>query len=470
MTPQRRVVLSLLQLADLLVVGVLLIGVLAVGAGGHRLSGEAILAQRVSLADALAGLLYLGLWHVVLRGCGLYRSYRMASAARELRDLVSAVGVAALPVAALALAGRIPSLTPGVALAFTVLAFVGLALERRLLRAISHRLRAAGRNLRNVIVLGSGDEALALAARLARRHELGYQVAGVIDCGDGAHSLAPDEVLALVTTMVDAGQIDEVFMALPLDSSQRLINRVVAVCEEQGILVRVVTQVAALTWARAIIDEVDGQPILTLHTGPAESPSLVAKRVLDVTGALLGLLVFSPLLLLCAIAIKLDSRGPVFFRQRRIGLQRRGFRVFKFRTMVVGAEALQAGLEGRNEADGPVFKIADDPRVTRVGRWLRRTSLDELPQLLNVLRGEMSLVGPRPLPVRDVERIDVRWHRRRFSVKPGITCLWQVESRAPRFDEWVRLDMQYIDNWSLALDLKILARTIPAVLSGQGAH
>jgi len=134
------------------------------------------------------------------------------------------------------------------------------------------------------------------------------------------------------------------------------------------------------------------------------------------------------------------------------------------------AEAMQHDLEPLNEARGPIFKIERDPRVTRVGHVLRRTSIDELPQLINVLRGDMSLVGPRPLPVRDVERIDVRWHRRRFSVKPGITCLWQVKSREPEFDEWIRLDMEYIDNWSLALDLKILAKTIPAVLSGQGAH
>jgi lipopolysaccharide/colanic/teichoic acid biosynthesis glycosyltransferase len=166
----------------------------------------------------------------------------------------------------------------------------------------------------------------------------------------------------------------------------------------------------------------------------------------------------------------MDSAGPVIFKQQRVGLNRRRFWAYKFRTMVTDAEQLQATLEQRNEAQGPVFKIRDDPRITRVGRWLRRTSLDELPQLFNVLTGEMSLVGPRPLPIRDVDRMDVRWHKRRFSVKPGITCLWQVEARTPQFDAWIRSDMEYIDNWSLILDLKILARTVPAVLSRQGAH
>jgi lipopolysaccharide/colanic/teichoic acid biosynthesis glycosyltransferase len=197
---------------------------------------------------------------------------------------------------------------------------------------------------------------------------------------------------------------------------------------------------------------------------------MVVKRLIDLIGSAVGLVLFAPIALAIAIAIKLDSKGPIFYAQERVGLNRRRFPAYKFRTMVVGADRLQADLEHLNEAEGPVFKIQNDPRVTRLGYWLRRLSLDELPQLVNVLLGDMSLVGPRPLPVRDVNRIDVRWHKRRFSVKPGITCLWQINSREPKFDEWIRSDMEYIDNWSLALDLKILAKTIPAVISGQGAH
>jgi exopolysaccharide biosynthesis polyprenyl glycosylphosphotransferase len=210
--------------------------------------------------------------------------------------------------------------------------------------------------------------------------------------------------------------------------------------------------------------------VLTIRAGAPDPVGLFFKRVIDLVGATIGLILLSPIFLIVALLIKLDSRGPVFFWQDRVGQNRRRFPAYKFRTMVVGAEKMQAALEPLNEAQGPVFKIANDPRVTRVGYWLRKLSIDELPQLVNVLKGEMSLVGPRPLPVRDVDRIDVRWHRRRFSVKPGITCLWQVNSREPQFDDWVRSDMEYIDNWSLALDLKILAKTIPAVISGQGAH
>jgi lipopolysaccharide/colanic/teichoic acid biosynthesis glycosyltransferase len=171
------------------------------------------------------------------------------------------------------------------------------------------------------------------------------------------------------------------------------------------------------------------------------------------------------------LLIRLDSPGPIFFYQERVGLNKRRFRLVKFRTMFDGANQQQQQLEHLNEADGPVFKIRSDPRVTRLGKLLRRYSIDELPQLFNVLKQDMSLVGPRPLPVRDVERIDKQGHKRRFSVKPGITCLWQVNGRSDvSFDHWVRLDLEYIDSWSLGLDMRILLKTIPAVVKGSGAY
>jgi lipopolysaccharide/colanic/teichoic acid biosynthesis glycosyltransferase len=189
-----------------------------------------------------------------------------------------------------------------------------------------------------------------------------------------------------------------------------------------------------------------------------------------VIGALAGLFVLSPLLLATALAIKLTSRGPVFFVQERCGYGKRPFRMYKFRSMYVDADRLQASLEERNEASGPVFKIRDDPRITPLGRLLRTSSIDELPQLWNVLRGEMSLVGPRPLPMRDVQRINRPSDMRRFSMRPGLTCLWQVQGRSNlSFDRWVELDLEYIDTWSLGLDARILVKTVPAVLSAEGA-
>jgi exopolysaccharide biosynthesis polyprenyl glycosylphosphotransferase len=197
---------------------------------------------------------------------------------------------------------------------------------------------------------------------------------------------------------------------------------------------------------------------------------LLVKRLLDVVVSGTALVLLSPVLLLVALAIKLTSDGPILFSQQRFGLNRRLFRMYKFRTMIVNAEAQQSSLESQNEASGPVFKIRYDPRITKVGRFLRRTSLDELPQLVNVFRGDMSLVGPRPLPVRDVSRFGEAWLMRRFSVRPGLTCLWQVNGRSnTNFDQWIALDLKYIDTWSLKLDFLILVKTVPAVLRGTGA-
>ncbi|PWB82109.1 MAG: sugar transferase, partial [Candidatus Methylomirabilota bacterium] len=198
--------------------------------------------------------------------------------------------------------------------------------------------------------------------------------------------------------------------------------------------------------------------------------STAIKRVIDFFGSAAAMIVFAPLFAAIALAIKLDSRGPVFFAQERIGLGRRKFRMLKFRTMEVDAEQRQAEIEALNEVDGAAFKIKDDPRMTRVGRILRKFSLDELPQMWNVFVGDMSLVGPRPLPIRDVQRFDSAWQNRRFSVRPGLTCLWQINGRHEiDFDHWMELDLQYIDSWSLSLDFDIMFKTIPAVLRGTGA-
>jgi exopolysaccharide biosynthesis polyprenyl glycosylphosphotransferase len=214
----------------------------------------------------------------------------------------------------------------------------------------------------------------------------------------------------------------------------------------------------------------DGDHYITSYTGIGELWPRTIKRAIDILGSGLALILLAPVLAAAVIAIKLTSPGPVFFLQERVGLNKRRFKIFKFRTMVPNAEALMARLERQNEASGPVFKMRNDPRITPIGRFLRRTSVDELPQFFNVLKGEMSLVGPRPLPLRDYNGFNEDWQRRRFSVKPGITCLWQVNGRSNiSFDQWMKLDLKYMDEWSLWLDLKILVKTVPAVLRGQGA-
>jgi exopolysaccharide biosynthesis polyprenyl glycosylphosphotransferase len=312
-----------------------------------------------------------------------------------------------------------------------------------------------------------------MTEQFRRREGLGYRVVATVDTGvagerDGQED--HDGIVRAVERELASQSIDEVFVSLPLLRTRGVIEGLVSLCEQEGVTVRLLPRLAELKWSWASLDTVLGQPVITISSIRPQEAAMLVKRALDVVVSATMLVVFAPLFVLIAIAIKLDSRGPVIFAQERVGYNRRRFYALKFRTMVIDAQERQGEVEHLNEAEGPVFKIKYDPRITHVGRFLRSTSLDELPQFLNVLQGDMSLVGPRPLPVRDFQRIEVRWHRRRFSVKPGLTCLWQVAAREPKFSEWVRMDMEYIDNWSLRLDLEILAKTIPAVLSRHGAH
>jgi exopolysaccharide biosynthesis polyprenyl glycosylphosphotransferase len=249
------------------------------------------------------------------------------------------------------------------------------------------------------------------------------------------------------------------------------VEQIIQLCEIEGVEAWLVADFFATQISRASFDELFGRPLIVFRSTPETSWQMMAKQVLDFFGALFLLAAASLPMLVIALAIKLTSKGPVMFRQQRSGLNGAPFSIYKFRTMVTNAEQVKHELAAMNEMSGPVFKVTNDPRVTRVGKWLRKTSFDELPQLINVLKREMSLVGPRPLPVDEVRRFNDLAHRRRLSVKPGITCLWQVSGRnkISDFKDWVRLDLQYIDNWSIWLDLSILLRTIPAVLRGTGA-
>jgi len=263
--------------------------------------------------------------------------------------------------------------------------------------------------------------------------------------------------------------IDEVVIALPVKSCYQQIQYVINVCERAGVQANYGADMFESTLAFPRYAANGDRAFVAMHVAP-HGYRLVIKRAIDIVGAVVGLVVLAPVMLILAAAIKLTSAGPIVYTQDRCGLNRRPFRMYKFRSMYANAEQLQGSLEERNEATGPVFKIRDDPRITALGRFLRKSSLDELPQLWNVLRGDMSLVGPRPLPSRDVQRITRPSDMRRFSMRPGITCLWQVQGRSNiDFERWVELDLEYIDNWSLLLDFRIMARTIPAVLSGKGA-
>jgi exopolysaccharide biosynthesis polyprenyl glycosylphosphotransferase len=265
-------------------------------------------------------------------------------------------------------------------------------------------------------------------------------------------------------------EVDEVVVCLPIRSYYETISDIIRMCEDLGLVVRVPADFFESRLVHAYLDELHNTPVLTLRTDAPPPVSIAVKRLVDVAGSAVALILLSPLLALIAVAIKMDSHGPVLFIQDRVGLRRKMFSMLKFRTMAVDAERRQAELEDHNEVNGGAFKIKNDPRTTRVGRLLRKLSLDELPQFWNVFRGDMSLVGPRPLPLRDVERFDSDWQKRRFSVKPGLTCLWQINGRHEiDFEHWMEMDLQYIDNWSLSLDFDILFKTLPAVLRGTGA-
>jgi exopolysaccharide biosynthesis polyprenyl glycosylphosphotransferase len=249
------------------------------------------------------------------------------------------------------------------------------------------------------------------------------------------------------------------------------VERVIELCELEGVEVWLLADFFRTQISQTSVDDFLGRPTLVFRSAPEASWQGVGKQVLDVVGAAFALVLSLPIMIGAALLVRWTSKGPILFRQRRSGLNGRPFTMLKFRTMVTDAEQQKAELAAFNEMDGPVFKVSADPRITPVGRWLRKFSVDELPQLWNVLMGEMSLVGPRPLPVAEIRQIHDRAHRRRLSVKPGLTCLWQISgrNRVSSFKEWVRLDLEYIDNWSLWLDLKILLKTIPVVILGTGA-
>jgi exopolysaccharide biosynthesis polyprenyl glycosylphosphotransferase len=279
-----------------------------------------------------------------------------------------------------------------------------------------------------------------------------------------------EEGLAGFIEMLHEKTVDIVVFSL----NERIIPQVqeaLLACEAEGVEAWVSANFIQTLFTRVQFDRFAGQPLLIYRTTPSISWELVIKRLMDMVGSALLLVVGFPLMLCVALAVRMDSKGPVLFSQNRSGLRGRAFRMYKFRTMVTNAEQGRAELEDRNEMSGPVFKVKNDPRVTRVGALLRKLSLDELPQLWNVLRGEMSLVGPRPLPLYETANFGDLTQRRRMSVRPGLTCLWQVRGRnkITDFKDWVILDLEYIDNWSLWLDVKILCRTVPVVLFGWGA-
>jgi exopolysaccharide biosynthesis polyprenyl glycosylphosphotransferase len=448
---------------------------LAAGDAAHMPFSE-VLALRVKLQNFVMFALMVLLWSAILSQLGLYRSYIYRQRTREARDVV--IGMLGCTGALLILHELLSIQLIG--LEFLSLFWVSatsVALTGRLLLRLALRQsRRDGRNVRHVLIVGSNPRAIQLARRIEAVPELGYQVLGFVDrpwSGAGALSSAGYTMVSGFDDFPDyiaRHVVDEVMLCLPFKSLYESSSQIVAQCEEQGITARLVSDLLTPRVGRSHVERFEDTLVLTIHTGGMRGWAMSVKRAIDLSISAAALIMLAPIMLAIALLIRARSPGPVFFIQERMGLNKRRFRLYKFRTMVPDAEKELAKIEHLNEVSGPVFKIRNDPRITPVGRFLRRTSLDELPQLINVLKGDISLVGPRPLPVRDYESFNTAWHRRRFSVKPGITCLWQVMGRSSiPFERWMELDMQYIDQWSLLLDLQILLKTIPAVVKGSGA-
>lgn len=336
-----------------------------------------------------------------------------------------------------------------------------------------NQVKKGAKKLR-VLVIGSRRRAQELVQALREHMVWGIEIVGFID---PEPSFVNTTVLGIpvigtldnIHDCLKENVIDEVVIAISRSLLQDA-EPIVQACEEEGIRLRFMADIFNLQVARITLSNIKGIPLLNMEPVSQDPQQLLAKRIFDFTCTVLALPVLLPLFLLIAIVIKLDSPGPAFFVQQRVGMRKRIFPMWKFRSMYVDAEERLKELEHLNEADGPIFKMKNDPRVTRVGNFIRKTSIDELPQLINVLRGEMSLVGPRPMSQRDVGLFTHGIQRKRFSVQPGLTCIWQISGRSNLpFEKWLELDLEYIDTWSFALDLKILIKTIPAVLKSRGA-
>jgi exopolysaccharide biosynthesis polyprenyl glycosylphosphotransferase len=465
---------------------------LRIGRARHR---GAVLARMLLFGDSLAaccaaalavtilglvswqGLAYAAcatlLWPLAAFSIGLYRNDQLAiwaSAVSEIPRGFVAVLLITWPLFGIASALQLEQVVILTFLTVTgIAAFTGIC--RTVVRAGLHRTP----DLRQrTLILGSGVVAGQVVQKLHNNAQFGLVPVGIVD--DEVHDIGSPDLpwlghFADLDAIIEAQAIDRVIIAFSRASHEQLLESIRA-CRDAGVTVDVVPRLFEFLDGVRALDQVGGLPLLSLGTPMLTSASIAAKRLLDTLGSLALIALFSPVMIAIAIAIKLESRGPVFFHQPRAGRRNTSFHLIKFRSMYVDAEQRKAEMEELNEAaDGVMFKIRKDPRVTRVGRFIRRFSLDELPQLFNVLKGEMSLVGPRPLIFPETAALEQDWHLRRLELRPGLTGPWQVYGRSQSpFQEMVRFDYQYVAGWSLARDVEILLATIPAVMSGRGAY
>ncbi len=420
---------------------------------------------------------------VVLNQLGGYSSMRLTSPWRLLWISVLASIVVFMALASVIFLLKLELSRSFIGL-FCMLVGLSLTVQRYVVLRLLRYWRKKGRNFRNVIIVGVGEQALRLALELSKRPELGLFVRAFGILGpDNGRSADFRERLATngysyqckfvrggvaVERALKEYAIDEMLFTDIVPVMEE-VEELVLACSEQGVRTTLAADLFSFGLVRSGLSYFGSMPLIHFQTPPGDRWELSLKRIIDVCVSGLLLVLASPLLLLIAVSVKITSPGPILFRQRRLGLNGRSFNLLKFRSMYRDAESSLESLREKNEMDGPTFKLSDDPRVTTFGKFLRKYSLDELPQLWNVFVGEMSLVGPRP-PIPGEVHMYRRRERRRLSMRPGMTCLWQVSGRnkIANFDDWVKLDLSYIDNWSLTLDFLLLLRTVPTVLRGTG--
>ena len=439
----------------------------------HTRNPLAFLAIKIKVVNVILLGVILIIWLGIFSSFGLYQSRSTFQYRRDFLNIWGAVGIGTMLIAAFSFIFERKYMTISTLVTFWITCSMITFLSRLLLRKILFQVRKHGRNLRHVVVIGSGKRGHRLASTFMKRRELGYKLLGFVDDNQNGNSEEAKLLCKLEELPEFMGNhvIDEVFITLPVKSYYNKITEVIKACEQQGIPVHMPMDFFDGRISKITSGMLDGHTFVVYYTGnDLDIKAMFLKRTMDIILSLFFIVLFLPLLFAIVLLIKLTSSGSIFFIQDRVGYNKRVFKLLKFRTMVRGAEILQSTFEHLNEVDGPIFKIKDDPRITNVGKFLRRSSLDELPQLFNVLEGDMSLVGPRPLPIRDVKLFNSQWHKRRFSVRPGMTGLWQISGRnQAEFDKLIKYDLEYIDNWSPWLDMNIMLKTVPVVLGGSGA-
>lgn len=413
------------------------------------------------------------LWAILLRYNGAYQSLRTNRFTDTMWPILKTVFTGGIILMTVLFLFHLHFISRLFIFMFLLFNLISLALSRALMQAFVHYIRKRGYNYRTCVIVGTGRKAEAFADNLKQHREWGVKVLGFIAFGDpqDAEPVCGEQKiigrLESFEEIITECQVDEVIFAVPRSWLNR-IEDAIMFCEKIGIKASIVADFYPHTIAKAELEDLRGWQLLTYNPSPHIENAVVLKRVIDLALSAAVLIIIAPLFAALAIIIKLSSSGPVFFMQERCGLNGRRFKLFKFRTMVKDADSMRGGLEHLNEMKGPVFKLKNDPRLIPIGKFLRKYSLDELPQFINVLKGDMSIVGPRPPLAEEVEKYET-WQRRRLSVRPGITCLWQVGGRNKMaFDDWMKIDLEYIDNWTIINDMKIILKTIPVVIRGTG--